>query len=118
MLRSRKVSDSVFFEIHRSRIDVEEMRSGITSSEPKDVPFYQALNDPDTRAEYIRRMLSDFSFCVTSLTLGTDLQILQWWTEVFVTAITQSTRKMPYGMRFLARETLLFVRVSNSGTML
>jgi hypothetical protein len=34
------------------------MRSGIASSKPKDVPFYQALNDPDTRAEYIRRMWS------------------------------------------------------------
>jgi hypothetical protein len=42
-------------QIHRSRINVEEMRSGIASTKPKDVPFYEALKDPDTRAEYIRR---------------------------------------------------------------
>lgn len=43
--------------------------------------------------------------------IGTDLQVLQWWTEAFVTAITQSIRKMPYGIRCLARETLLLLRV-------
>ncbi|KAL0949959.1 hypothetical protein HGRIS_009979 [Hohenbuehelia grisea] len=79
--------------IHRSRIDVEEMKSGVPSEKPKEVPFYEALNDPDTRAEYIRH-----------------LQVLQWWTEGFVTALTQSAKKMPYGMRFLARETLLAIR--------
>ncbi|EDR12846.1 uncharacterized protein LACBIDRAFT_183224 [Laccaria bicolor S238N-H82] len=79
--------------IHRARIDVEEMRSGVLSSQPKDIPFREALADPDTRGIYIRH-----------------LQVLQWWTEAFVTAITQSTRKMPYGMRYLARETLLSLR--------
>ncbi|OAX43512.1 hypothetical protein K503DRAFT_765843 [Rhizopogon vinicolor AM-OR11-026] len=79
--------------IHRSRINVEEMRSGITSTMPKDVPFYEALEDPDTRAEYIRH-----------------LQKLQWWTEAFAASIFESTRKMPYNMRFLARETLLSLK--------
>ncbi|EIW76096.1 hypothetical protein CONPUDRAFT_64414 [Coniophora puteana RWD-64-598 SS2] len=79
--------------IHRSRIDIEEMRSGQASSKPKDVPFYEALKDPDTRAEYIRH-----------------LQKLQWWTEAFATAIMQSTKRMPYSMRFLARETLNSLR--------
>lgn len=37
---------------------MEEMRSGIASTKPKDVPFYEALEDPDTRAEYIRRTRS------------------------------------------------------------
>jgi Ras GTPase-activating-like protein IQGAP2/3 len=32
------------------------MRSGIPSAKQKDVPFYQALDDPETRAVYIRRM--------------------------------------------------------------
>ncbi|KAH7887756.1 ras GTPase-activating protein [Phlebopus sp. FC_14] len=41
--------------IHRARIDIEEMRSGIASPKTKDVTFYEALKDPDTRAEYIRR---------------------------------------------------------------
>lgn len=41
-----------------------------------------------------------------------DLQALQLWTDRFVAAITQSTKKMPFSMRYLARETLTFVRVS------
>lgn len=76
--------------IHRSRINVEEMRSGIASTKPKDVPFYEALEDPDTRAEYIRH-----------------LQKLQWWTEAFAASIFESTRRMPYSVRFMARETFL-----------
>ncbi|KAF8559125.1 ras GTPase-activating protein [Imleria badia] len=79
--------------IHRARIDIEEMRSGRASAKPKDLPFYEALKDPDTRAEYIRHM-----------------QKLQWWSEAFMVAIIQSTRKMPYSMRFIARETLLSLR--------
>lgn len=79
--------------IHRARIDVEEMRSGKPSPLPKDLPFRDAVEDPDTRAIYIRH-----------------LQILQWWTEAFINVIIQSTRKMPYSMRYLARETLLALR--------
>ena len=41
-----------------------------------------------------------------------DLQVLQWWTQEFVKAITLSLSRMPYGMRFMARETLQSVRVS------
>ncbi|KIK30671.1 hypothetical protein PISMIDRAFT_86433 [Pisolithus microcarpus 441] len=79
--------------IHRSRVAIEEMRSGIASNKPKDVPFYEALEDPDTRAEYIRH-----------------LQKLQWWSEAFISAILQSAKKVPYGMRFIARETLASLR--------
>ncbi|TFY81447.1 hypothetical protein EWM64_g2563 [Hericium alpestre] len=75
--------------IHRARIALEEMRAGVETTKAKEVSFRDALNDPITRPEYIRH-----------------LQVLQWWTEAFVTAITQSTKRMPYGMRFLARETL------------
>lgn len=49
---------SVALQIHRARIDIEEMRSGRASAKPKDLPFYEALKDPDTRAEYIRRRQS------------------------------------------------------------
>ena len=31
------------------------MRSGLPSPLQKDVPFYQALDDPETRLVYIRR---------------------------------------------------------------
>ncbi|KAG6854797.1 hypothetical protein C0991_001224 [Blastosporella zonata] len=79
--------------IHRARIELEEVKSGIASRKPKDVSFRDALKDPDTRPIYIRH-----------------LQILQWWTEAFVNAIKQSTKKMPYGMRYLARETLVHLR--------
>jgi Ras GTPase-activating-like protein IQGAP2/3 len=40
-----------------------------------------------------------------------DMQKLQWWSEAFMVAVIQSTRKMPYSMRFIARETLLSLRV-------
>jgi len=79
--------------IHKIRIELEEIRSGIVSTKAKEVTFREALKDPDTRPIYIRH-----------------LQVLQWWTEAFVTAIKQSTRKMPYGMRYLARETLYHLR--------
>ena len=35
------------------------MRAGAPSNKAKDVPFHQALQDPDTRAEYIRRMFAE-----------------------------------------------------------
>lgn len=44
------------FQIHLHLVEYEEMRTGMTSSTPKDVAFYQALEEfPGTRAEYIRR---------------------------------------------------------------
>ncbi|TFK28757.1 IQ domain-containing protein-containing RasGAP [Coprinopsis marcescibilis] len=79
--------------IHRARIDAEEMRSGRMSTQPKDVSFREAIEDLQTRPIYIRH-----------------LQTLRWWAEQFVTAITQSTRKLPYGIRFLARELLIYLR--------
>ncbi|KAM5540380.1 hypothetical protein V8D89_005838 [Ganoderma adspersum] len=79
--------------IYRIRKDREEMRAGVPNNKAKDIPFHQALQDPDTRAEYIRHM-----------------QVLQWWTEEFVRAITSSLSKMPYGMRYMARETLNAVK--------
>jgi len=42
-----------------------------------------------------------------------DLQTLRWWVEQFVGLITQSTKRVPYGIRFLARETLIWLRVSS-----
>jgi Ras GTPase-activating-like protein IQGAP2/3 len=45
------------------------------------------------------------------LTATTDLQLLQIWTEAFVVAIVGSAKKMPYSMRYLARETLLAAQV-------
>lgn len=36
-------------------MDLAETRSGVPSTQPKNIPFREALQDPDTRAEYIRR---------------------------------------------------------------
>jgi Ras GTPase-activating-like protein IQGAP2/3 len=53
---------------------------------------------------------------LTSLALmfSLDLQLLQLWTESFVVAIINSAKKMPYSMRYLARETLLAAQVRQS----
>lgn len=43
--------------------------------------------------------------------LRADLQKLHALTKDFVNAICSSTKKLPYGMRFLARETLAALKV-------
>ena len=103
---------NVASKIYRTRMLAEEMRAGVHLPD-KDLPFYEALNDPDTRAEYIRRA-STLSLSRPFETNGsvddTDLQVLQWWSESFLKAIVNSTSKIPYGMRYLARETLAALR--------
>lgn len=42
-------------QIHRARIELEELKSGIASTKAKDLNFREALKDPDTRPIYIRR---------------------------------------------------------------
>lgn len=44
--------------------------------------------------------------------LQKDLQQLQVLADVFLRVLVGSTRKMPYGMRFVAHETLAALRVS------
>lgn len=92
---------------------MEELKSGLTSSVPKDVTFREALEYPETRAMYIRRESAPqhLSLWKQIVTLDTELQLVQWWTDAFVKAITASTKKMPFSMRYLARETLLALRV-------
>ncbi|KAH9999926.1 hypothetical protein BJV77DRAFT_1058234 [Russula vinacea] len=76
-------------QIYRARIDLEEMRSGKAASKLKDISFLK---------------LSMIQLYVP------NLQVLRWWSETFLATIVQSTRKMPYGIRYLARETLVAVR--------
>ncbi|KAH8113457.1 hypothetical protein DFH11DRAFT_1602139 [Phellopilus nigrolimitatus] len=75
--------------IYRSRINIEEMKTGMRSNKPKDISYRDAVMDPDTRAVFIR-----------------NLQRLHALSRDFVNAIVVSTKKMPYGMRFLLRELL------------
>jgi Ras GTPase-activating-like protein IQGAP2/3 len=75
--------------LYRQRIDEEEMRTGKQSSKPRDLPFFLAAQDLEVRTKLIW-----------------NLQRLQAFTNTFVDAITFSTRRMPYGMRCLAKELL------------
>lgn len=81
-------------QIYKARVNDEETRTGKPSLRPKDVSFHEAVADPETRVEFIRH-----------------LQKLHFLTRDFVNAITGSTRKMPYGMRCIARELLLALRI-------
>lgn len=73
--------------IYRATINQEEMETGQPSRRPLEVPFNDALADPMARTIFIRH-----------------LQSLRATTEAFLTAILGSTRKMPYGVRYIARE--------------
>jgi Ras GTPase-activating-like protein IQGAP2/3 len=92
---------------------MEELRSGMASPIPKDVTFREALEYPETRAMYIRRKLRLCSLLVPADS-KLELQLVQWWSDAFVNAITASTKKMPFNMRYLARETLLALKVSST----
>ncbi|KAG0144428.1 hypothetical protein CROQUDRAFT_47337 [Cronartium quercuum f. sp. fusiforme G11] len=74
-------------KIYRSVISNEETRTGIQSSRPLDVTFNQALADKETCALFIKH-----------------LQSLRALTDRFLYAITESTKRMPFGIRYIARE--------------
>ena len=73
--------------IYRATINQEEMETGQPSRRPLDVNFHEALADPMARTIFIRH-----------------LQALRGTTEAFLNAILASTRKMPFGIRYIARE--------------
>lgn len=79
--------------IYRTRIELEEIHLGAPSGAKKDLNFRDALLDGPTRATYIRA-----------------LQTLQECTQWFVMALSQSVKRMPYSIRYLARETLIALR--------
>ncbi|EPQ27617.1 uncharacterized protein PFL1_04755 [Pseudozyma flocculosa PF-1] len=73
--------------IYRATINEEEMQTGQASKRPLDVTFHEALADPAARTIFIRH-----------------LQALRGTTEAFLGAILGSARKMPFGIRYIARE--------------
>ncbi|RUS30189.1 hypothetical protein BC938DRAFT_479738 [Jimgerdemannia flammicorona] len=75
--------------LYRKLIGFEEARSGQASTRPRDVTPQEALADPETRMSFIRH-----------------LQQLRTTTEEFLTAIIASTDRMPFGVRFIAKEVM------------
>ncbi len=73
--------------IYRQAINIEESQTGMPSRKPLDVSFDVALNDPLGRTIFIRH-----------------LQALRATTDAFLSAIINSTGKMPFGIRYIARE--------------
>ncbi|CAD6886832.1 unnamed protein product [Tilletia controversa] len=73
--------------IYRNTINQEEMQTGMPSRRPLDVNFHEALAEPTARVIFIRH-----------------LQALRGTTEAFLSAMIGSTKKMPYGIRYIARE--------------
>ncbi|PWZ01991.1 hypothetical protein BCV70DRAFT_171458 [Testicularia cyperi] len=73
--------------IYRATINQEEMETGQLSRRPQKVNFHEALADPMARTIFIRH-----------------LQSLRATTEAFLAAILGSTRRMPFGVRYIARE--------------
>lgn len=86
------------------------MRLGQANAFPRDVTFEQALHHPEARAIYIDRECH-FVYYAIMLIEFSDLQLLQVWTDAFLQATIASTRRLPYGIRYLARETLLHLKV-------
>lgn len=70
------------------------MRTGRPSERPLHVDHTEALNDPETRTTFIRH-----------------LQELRLRTETFLDAILESLPRMPYGIRFIAKEVGNALRV-------
>lgn len=73
--------------IYRATINQEEMETGQPSRRPMEVNFHEALADPIARTIFIRH-----------------LQALRATTELFLSTILASASKMPYGIRYIARE--------------
>ncbi|KAI8349251.1 hypothetical protein B0O80DRAFT_501353 [Mortierella sp. GBAus27b] len=73
--------------IYRASINNEELRTGRPSDRPLHIDHTEALNDPETRTTFIRH-----------------LQELRLRTETFLDAILESLPRMPYGIRFIAKE--------------
>ncbi|CAG8492825.1 9034_t:CDS:10 [Dentiscutata erythropus] len=74
-------------KIYRNLINAEELRTGLPSNKPTDISQQEALNDPETRTVFIHH-----------------LQRLRKETETFLTTIINSIGKMPFGIRYIARE--------------
>ncbi|CAB4438667.1 unnamed protein product [Rhizophagus irregularis] len=73
--------------IYKTLINAEELRTGQPSKRPIEITQQEALNDPETRTVFIHH-----------------LQRLRKETDTFLTSIANNIEKMPYGIRYIARE--------------
>lgn len=80
--------------IYRATINQEEMETGRASARPLEVNFQEALADPMARTIFIRH-----------------LQALRATTDVFLSAILSSTRRMPFGIRYIGREVFRALQI-------
>jgi Ras GTPase-activating-like protein IQGAP2/3 len=76
-------------QIYRSAINNEELRTGRPSQRPLDIPREIAIKDPETRDMFIDH-----------------LRDLREISDQFLLALEGLFHKMPYGIRFVCRETL------------
>ncbi|SGY18090.1 BQ5605_C015g07977 [Microbotryum silenes-dioicae] len=74
-------------EIYKAKLSAEEDRTGVPPARPADVDYLGAISDRDTREEF-----------------GRHLVALRRNTDTFLQAFYDSTRSMPYGIRYVARE--------------
>ncbi|OLL24588.1 Ras GTPase-activating-like protein rng2 [Neolecta irregularis DAH-3] len=79
--------------IYRTIINNEELSTGQRSYKPINISDEEALKDPETRQAFIYHLK--------------DLREL---TEAFITTIQQNIGQLPYGLRYLAAETLKAVK--------
>ncbi|TVY23888.1 Ras GTPase-activating-like protein rng2 [Lachnellula hyalina] len=76
-------------QIYRSAINNEELRTGRPSQRPLDIPRESAIKDPETRDMFIDH-----------------LRDLREISDQFLLALEALLPKMPYGIRFICRETM------------
>ncbi|MBW0545430.1 hypothetical protein O181_085145, partial [Austropuccinia psidii MF-1] len=80
--------------VYRAVINEEETRTGIQSTRPLDVDHNEALADQETLSRFIKH-----------------LQYLRALTDRFLYAMTDQTLKMPFGLRYIAREIFRGLKV-------
>ncbi|CAG8473702.1 13469_t:CDS:10 [Funneliformis caledonium] len=73
--------------IYKALINAEESKTGQPSKRPIDITQQEALNDPETRTVFIHH-----------------LQRLRKETDSFLTTIANNLEKIPFGIRYIARE--------------
>ncbi|GAA5820379.1 hypothetical protein JCM10212_002727 [Sporobolomyces blumeae] len=79
--------------IYRSEIAKEEAATGRPSARPRDVDYNEAIVDRATQTEFIKHLMA-----------------LRQITESFLNALFSSTPRMPFGIRYVAREVYRAVR--------